>query len=208
MITLEAHIEKLILNQKLILSDINLKVQQGDFLGLTGKNGAGKSVLLRTLAGIYHVDSGYVKRNENFFYIGNVSAITKGNLSFKDNLRLVLLYYQFEIEKYDQQKLNHFFEIFEVQHHLDTFFYRLSQGYRLRVLLIAFLILDIPNLIMDEFFGFGDASTRNIFREIVFKKISKINSIILATHNKSILKQYCNKILEIEEGKIISESAV
>ena len=55
------------LNNKMILTNINLNINSGDRIGLVGPNGSGKTVLLRLLAGIYTDYSGTISKTEEFF---------------------------------------------------------------------------------------------------------------------------------------------
>ena len=55
------------LNNKTILTNINLNINNGDRIGLVGPNGSGKTVLLRLLAGIYTDYSGTISKTEDFF---------------------------------------------------------------------------------------------------------------------------------------------
>ena len=83
------------------LSNINLKLEQGDRVGLIGKNGAGKTTLLRVLSEILPPTSGEISINGNVISILNLSAGLLMAASCSENIRLKGLFFGFKKEKLD-----------------------------------------------------------------------------------------------------------
>ena len=61
-------------------------------------------------------------------------------------------------------------------------------------------------LLMDEWIGAGDASFQNKAGERMLELTEKAGIIVLASHNEGLLKKTCNKILELEKGRLLSFS--
>jgi len=202
---ISARIHNFTLHQKTILSDIHIEVHKGDRIGVIGPNGAGKTVLLRVLSGIYKLQphEGQVIHHHNPFFIGNLQTGTNPLLSVYDNINLILLYNGTDLAQIDPSHFIKHVEQLQLQDYLNIPFNHLSQGYKLRVQLLVFLLLQKKYLILDEFFGFGDKFVREYFASLVSEKMNFINSLVLATHNQKIIDQFCNKVISIEKGKIL-----
>lgn len=186
-----------------ILSTINFSVNNGDRIGLIGKNGSGKTMLLRTLAGIYPVSINMLKKNADFFFMSVPNAGTSSRLKSKDNVKRILsLYGQ---NTFNENLFSDLCEQFEFKPYINYEFYKLSQGYRLRLQIIVFLMMDFQNLLIDEFFGFGDSIVQDKFLDIIENKYRNINSLIVASHNQKIIKSVCNRIIKLDQGRIIED---
>ena len=193
----------LTLNQKLILNSINLQIEKGDRIGLTGKNGSGKTILLRTLAGIYPVQKSMLQSKINFFFLSTPGTVAMQRFKSRDNIKRILMFHN--QNTYKEQLFLNLCEEFEFNDYIDHEFIRLSQGYRLRLQIIAFLLMDFHNLLIDEFFGFGDNIVQEKFQEVLKDKYRQVDSLVVASHNQKIIKTVCNRIIKLDQGRIIED---
>ena len=193
----------LTLNRKLILNSINLSIENGDRIGITGKNGSGKTVLLRTLAGIYPVQKDMLHTQIKFFFLSTPSTATSPRLKSRDNVKRILMFHN--QNTYKEELFLNLCDQFEFNNYIDHEFIKLSQGYRLRLQIIAFLLMDFQNLLIDEFFGFGDDIVQDKFQEILKDKYRTVDSLVVASHNQKIIKTVCNRIIKLDQGKIIED---
>jgi ABC-type polysaccharide/polyol phosphate transport system ATPase subunit len=194
---------KLTLNRKLILNSINLNIEKGDKIGLTGKNGSGKTVLLRTLAGIYPVQKDMLSSQIKFFFLSTPGTATSPRLKSRDNIKRILMFHN--QNTFREEVFLDLCDHFELNDYIDHEFIRLSQGYRLRLQLIAFLMMDFQNLLIDEFFGFGDSVVQEKFQEVLKNKYRTVDSLVVASHNQKIIKTICNRIIKLDQGRIIED---
>lgn len=184
-------------------SDISFSLQKGDMLGIVGKNGAGKSTLLKVIAGIMEPTKGIIKRNGEVAALLELGSGFDGDLTVRENayLRGAMLGYtkKFMDDTYDQ-----IIEFSELKGFEDRPFRQLSSGMKSRM---AFSIASMVNpdiLILDEVLSVGDGS----FRQKSYKKMMEILShgatTILVSHSISEVRQLCNKVLWLHNGKQIA----
>jgi ABC-type polysaccharide/polyol phosphate transport system ATPase subunit len=191
------------LNNKMILTNINLNINSGDRIGLVGPNGSGKTMLLRLLAGIYTDYSGTISKTEDFFFISTPGVGAHPNLQFLSNIKRILAYHN--VDKINLTLLNKLIKDFELENYLNYEFKNLSQGYRIRVSLVSLLLMNLNNILADEFFGFGDKFVMAKFEEILNTKLIQANSLVIASHNQQLINKFCNRIIHLDKGSIIKD---
>ena len=183
------------------LNDVNLNLFEGDKVGLVGDNGSGKTTLLRLCAGAYRPELGVCKID------GKITSLIDITMGFDDDatgyeniiLKGLLLNKKPKDLKTQFSKIEEISELNEFLHlPLRTY----SSGMRMR-LAYAIAVLDVPEiLIMDEWVSAVDKnwleSQNNIFERFV--KMSKI--VMLASHQHTLLRKYCNRFLRLENGKV------
>ena len=196
----------LILNNKIILKDINFTLNDNDRVGVIGKNGAGKTMFLRSIAGIYHFPKENLIKNNYFYFISNPNLLCLPNLNSFENLNRTLMF--FNHLKIDQEEINNLFRIFEMDKYYHIRFKHLSQGYKLRLQMIIFLTLNFDNLIIDEFITFFDKKLQDKISGLIDDKYSNLKSLIVASHNEKLIEKYCNRIVEIDRGSIVKDEKI
>jgi ABC-type polysaccharide/polyol phosphate transport system ATPase subunit len=183
------------------LSDISLKINDYDHVALVGRNGSGKSTLLRSLAGVYHPSCGTIKLSGLPLTIFNISLGLERDESGFNNVIIRGLYYgltEHEVRK-GVNKIKSFAD-------LGDFLYQpvrvYSAGMRAR---LAFSILTIINreiYLVDEVIGVGDKFFKDKAKDLIKAKAKNCKNFILASHADQLTKEFCNKGLWLEKGKI------
>ncbi len=163
----------------------------------------GRPVLLRLLAGIYKTYTGTLLRTNNFFFISSPAAGFHPNLNFFNNIKRILAYH--DLDKINYSNLNYLIKEFEFENYLNYEFKDLSQGYKLRVSIIIFLLASYQNLLADEFIGFGDKFIIEKFNQIISKKFLNLKTLVIASHNEKLIHKFCNRIIYLRAGKIIKD---
>jgi len=183
------------------LDDVNFSVEAGDRLGLVGSNGAGKTTLLKVLYGIYEPTKGRVDIE------GRVDALFNINLGFRREAtgrRNIMLrglingWSPDEIEK----RMDEIIEFSELGDFIDVPFKAYSQGMAARLAFSVATSLEPEILLMDEWIGAGDPSFQEKAKQRMNELAAKAGIIVLASHNHGLLKRTCNKILELEKGRV------
>ena len=193
----------LYLNRLPILVDINLTINEGDKIGLIGKNGSGKSVLLRVLANIYKPTSGKIIYEDYFHYMSPPNVAFHPLMYLYENIRRYL--YFNNQNSFDEEELKILIDRFELSDYTKTHFKNLSQGYKVRLAIVCFLLMKKTNVLIDEFIGFGDKFVQeNLFNKI-FLEYKKMHTLVVASHNQNLINKICNRIIEIEKGSIIND---
>ena len=204
-------------NGKLILTDISLKVNKGEFVFLIGRTGSGKSSLIRTLYGDLKLNKGKGRivsfslnklKNKEIPYlrrkIGVVfqdfKLLTDRNI-YK-NLEFVLKATGWKEKKKIKLRINEVLDLVGMKNVLNKFSFELSGGEQQRVA-IARALLNKPEIIIaDEPTGNLDPQTSQEIMEL-FKNLNKNGmTILMATHDYNMILKFPAKILRCEDGQI------
>ena len=190
------------LNKRKVLNDINFNINFGDCIGLVGPNGSGKTILLRSISNIYKNNSITYTENEKIKFIGSLNVGTNTSLTIIENIIRILRLHG--AKNINLKEISHLISEFDLDRFKNHIFGELSQGYRLRVQIIAFLLIQYNALCLDEFIGFGDKFIIRNFKEVLSSKL-KSNILIIASHNMDLIHKFCNRIVEIDNGSIIND---
>ncbi|OGH51472.1 MAG: hypothetical protein A3G13_01850 [Candidatus Levybacteria bacterium RIFCSPLOWO2_12_FULL_37_7] len=183
------------------LSDVSFSISGGDRLALIGHNGSGKSTLLRVLAKVYKPTKGELISE------GSISALLDTALGMDheatgyENIKIRALL--LGLSKSQRPALIADVEEFsELGEFLNMPVRTYSTGMMVR-LSFALSTLVAPNiLLIDEAIGAGDSHFIHKARARMERLIQKSEILILASHNISTVKDFCNKVLWLEHGRI------
>jgi lipopolysaccharide transport system ATP-binding protein len=183
------------------LSGLSFDLKKGETLGVVGKNGTGKSTLLRLLAGVISPDSGVVKR-----YVSSVSLLSL-NLGLDpllngiDNIRLSGLLLGIPLRKIE----THLADIIEYSELGDAVYepvrtYSSGMSARLGFSVGIYLCPDV--LLIDEVLGVGDFEFRKKSTETLKGRIDSDQTVVLVSHSSFQIEELCDRVLWIENGKV------
>lgn len=201
-----------------VINGINLSIESGEFVVISGKSGSGKSTLLYLLSGLEVPTSGRVLfnglsiselsdsdicrlRREKFGFVFQFYNLIQ-NLNVQDNILLPLDYdRKNSIEK--RRKIKEYIEIMGIGDKLKSFPYQLSGGQQQRVAIARALAIDPEIIFADEPTGNLDSSTSKEVLNILKKlNVEMKKTIILVTHDQSISKEQAARDIHIEDGMI------
>ncbi len=172
------------------LSDINLEIDDGEFVCLLGPSGCGKTTLLNIIAGLDKPDEGYVLLDNKPIYDTGPDRIVifqEGALfpwlNVIDNVEFGL-----KIAGVDKAKRRelaiHYLQLMHLDKFADYYVHQLSGGMKQRVAIARSLVMDPEVLLMDEPFAALDAQTRDLLLvelQLLWQKTKK--TIVFVTHN-------------------------
>ena len=205
----------------LILQDVNLNVQKGEFVYLVGKTGTGKSSLLKTLYGELTLTEGvgnvvgfnlkemdwkklpFLRRNLGVVF-QDFQLLSDRNVN--ENLSFVLKATGWQEEKLIQQKVDDVLHKVGLQNKGFKMTYEMSGGEQQRVD-IARAMLNSPKLILaDEPTGSLDPETSDEIMQILFQ-IAKEDgtAIIMATHDYMVVNKFPARTLSTEGGRLVEK---
>jgi ABC-type polysaccharide/polyol phosphate transport system ATPase subunit len=189
------------------LKDISFDVKKGEFLGIIGHNGAGKSTILKTLAGVYQADSGQITINGRISPFLELGIGFNPELSGRDNIYLnatVLGLSRREIDK----RFDEIVQFAELEEFIDQQIKNYSSGMKSRLAFSVSIHANREILLMDEVLAVGDANFKkkclDIFRG--YKKQNK--TVILVTHSMDTVREYCDRALLFHKGRLIEAGRV
>ena len=198
--------------KKPVFEGLNLQFEAGHVYGLLGKNGTGKSSLLRNIAGLLQPRKGSItvnghvpfRREPQFledifmvpeeFYLPDISldAFTK--------------YYAPFYPRFNREKFNGYLQIFGVP--TDSTLQNMSYGQKKKVLISFSLATNARILLMDEPTNGLDIMSKSQFRKILAEALDEERCIIISTHQVKDLENLIDRVTVIDEGKILFDEKV
>ena len=184
------------------LEDISFEIMPGEFVGILGRNGAGKSTILKVISGIYSPNLGSVALNGQIAPMIELGAGFHPDLSGYENIFLnsAILGYGRNVTLGILEKVIEFAELGE-KIHMPVKNY--STGMVVRLGFSIVVHLPAPILLMDEVLAVGDVA----FQAKCLEKIGELHkegrTIVLVTHDIASVKQHCTRCIVIAERKKI-----
>lgn len=194
---------------------INLKIEEGEFIGFLGPNGAGKTTLLKMLSGIIYPTSGEARvlgfnpLEKKYAFLKQIGLVMGQknqlwwDLSAKDSYDLLKEIYDLD-EKTFRKNLSQMVEVLGMQKILNKTIRNMSLGERMKCEIVAALIHQPKVLFLDEPTIGLDVVSAQAIREFL-KKINQENqcTIILTSHYMMDVEALCKRIIIINHGKKI-----
>ena len=189
----------------LALNDLSFDIKKGETVGIIGRNGAGKSTILKLICRVTAPTKGNIYLNGRITSMLEVGTGFHPELTGRENVYLngaILGMTKAEIEK----KFDEIVEFSEVGQFIDTPVKRYSSGMKVKLAFSVASHLDSEILIMDEVLAVGDVSFQNkcINR---MKKVSEEEgrTVLYVSHNMATVKSLCNRCIVLSHGQLAFE---
>lgn len=183
------------------LRNVSFTVTPGEAIGVVGRNGQGKSTLLKLVAGVLLPDEGHVRVHGGVAPLIELTGGFAGDLTVRDNIHLTAGMHgltRHEIsERFDS--IVGFAEADDV---LDTPFKHLSSGMKVRVAFAVVSQLDEPVLLVDEVLAVGDRAFRNKCYQRIDELLREGRTLFLVSHNERDLRRFCTRGLYLDRGEL------
>ena len=191
-----------------VLSDINLKFEDGKMYAIIGANGSGKSLILKALSGYNKLTSGKVlqdgneiRKNNN--YIENAGIIIENPVMVNEyTINENLEYLKKMSENSKEIDLDKWYKYFEIEEYKEKRFSELSLGTKQKVALIQAFMHNPQNILLDEPFNALDKKAVIKVKELLIEEKKKGKLIIIVTHINDEILEECDEVIELENGKI------
>ncbi len=197
------------------LNNIDLVIKKGRVFGLLGPNGAGKTTLIRIINQILFADSGTIKidgellKHDHIYSIGYLPEERGLYKKMKVGEQVIYLAQLKGLTKKEaKEKLNYWFEKFDIHSWWNKKIEDLSKGMAQKIQFIT-TILHEPNLlILDEPFSGLDPVNSQIIKEEIINLKNKKTSIILSTHDMNSVEEICDEAAIIHKSNKILEGEI
>jgi ABC-type polysaccharide/polyol phosphate transport system ATPase subunit len=184
-----------------VLDDISLKIYRGESIAIVGRNGVGKSTLLRIIAGIIPPSAGKVTVNGSMVPMLNIGAGFDANATGRENVFLngaILGYTRKEMEK----KYRAIVEFAELEEFMNVPIKNYSSGMQSR-LGFAIAVNSEPDIILvDEILAVGDAKFQLKCRDKMKELQDSGVTFVVVSHSKGSVQMLCNRAILIKDRKI------
>ena len=195
-----------------ILRDINLEFTGGKVYGLRGKNGSGKTMLLRAISGLINLDSGSIfidgeKLHDKIEFPPETGIVIENmellpECSAKRNLQMLAKIKNIA----DEKDIIFSLERVGLDPDSDKKVKKFSLGMKQRLNIAQAIFENQKIILLDEPTNALDEDAVQLIYKIIREEKSRGATIIVATHHKEDLKEVCDVILKIAGGKIVEEN--
>ena len=180
--------------------DISFALNRGDMLGIIGANGAGKSTILKAVAGIMVPTRGRVVCHGKIAALLELASGFDGDLTVRENayLRGAMLGYT---RKFMDETYKYIIEFSELKEYEDRPFRQLSSGMKSRLAFAIASLVKPEILILDEVLAVGDGAFRAKSAAKMREIINSGAVTILVSHSLEQVRKMCNKVLWLDKGR-------
>lgn len=188
------------------LDSVSLTLSDGDRLGIIGHNGAGKSTMLRVLAGIYQPSHGSISIDGQVSPLFNTSpGLDMDDTGYENIVTCGLLLGMTRVEI--ACKLPEIEALTELGDYLALPVRTYSSGMLVRLGFAIATAIDPEILLLDEGLGAGDARFASRAAKRVDELISRSSIVVLASHSDGLIRQICNRAILLEQGRVVADGA-
>jgi ABC-type polysaccharide/polyol phosphate transport system ATPase subunit len=187
------------------LVGVTLSLRAGDRVALIGDNGAGKSTLLRVLAGILEPASGELTKRGHVSSLLDMSMGMDPEATGYENIlmRSVFLGATFAEARRRVPEIEAFCELGDyLQLPMRTY----STGMRLRLSFAIAMAVQPEILVLDEMIGVGDAAFAAKAHARLQEVVSKLEILVIATHDLNTARSMCNRGLVLSHGRVVADA--
>lgn len=189
------------------IKDISLSIKEGDRVGVVGHNGAGKSTLLKALCRVYESDFGKITINGRIAPLLEIGAGFHPEFTGRENIYLngaILGYSKQQIAEIESDVI----AFAEQDEFIDTPIKYYSTGMYMRLAFSLATAVQPDILILDEVFAGGDAGFISKAKTRMNEIISKAKILILVSHDESLIRSFCNRIIWLDHGRLVADGGV
>ncbi len=184
------------------LKGVSFEIEEGKILGIIGKNGSGKSTMLRAIAGIFSPDKGSIDLHGRTISLLSIGVGFNKKLTGKENIYLsgmLLGFSEEEIAKKEKEIIE-FADIGDfIKKPVKTY----SSGMYSKLAFAITAILETDITLIDEVLSVGDVQ----FKEKSYNKMKELISdekrtVIIVSHSLGTIKELCDEVLWLNDGEI------
>lgn len=189
------------------LRDVSFSVAEGESIGVVGRNGQGKSTLLRLVAGVLLPDEGGVRVNGGVAPLIEITGGFVGDLTVRENVRLTAGLHGMSREEVTR-RYDDIISFAELAGFEETPYKHLSNGMKVRLAFSVVSQLDEPILLVDEVLAVGDKA----FREKCYRRIDELladgRTLFFVSHNERDLRRFCTRGLYLDKGGLVLDGPI
>ncbi|MFD6098761.1 ABC transporter ATP-binding protein [Nocardiopsis flavescens] len=190
------------------LRDVSFEVARGDCVGIVGKNGTGKSTLLKMIAGVLIPDEGDVQVRGKVAPLLELRAGFNDNLTGRENVYLVGSLHGMS-EKQIDERFEEIIDFAEIKpKFVDTPVRHYSSGMKVRLGFALISQLEHPIMLVDEVLAVGDKAFKRKCYEAIERMLANHRTMVLVSHNESDLRRFCNRGLYIKGGSLAMDTDI
>ncbi|WP_431800053.1 ABC transporter ATP-binding protein [Microbacterium kunmingense] len=189
------------------LRDVSFTVAPGESIGVVGRNGQGKSTLLKLVAGVLLPDEGSVRVNGGVAPLIEITGGFVGDLTVRENVRLTSGLHGMPRAEVSR-RFDGIIDFAELDDFVDTPYKHLSNGMKVRLAFSVVSQLEEPILLVDEVLAVGDKA----FREKCYTRIDELladgRTLFFVSHSERDLRRFCERGLYLDKGRLSMDASI
>jgi len=182
-------------------------VQSGESIGVVGRNGQGKSTLLKLVAEVILPDEGAVRVDEGVAPLIEITGGFVDELSVRENVYLTAGLHGMSRAEIGA-RFDEIIAFAEIGDFLDTPYKHLSSGMKVRIAFAVISRLEEQIILVDEVLAVGDKA----FREKCYRRIEELlaggRTLFFVSHNERDLRRFCTRGLYLDGGKLVLDAPI
>ncbi len=194
-------------NEFWALREVSFDVEQGEAIGVVGRNGQGKSTLLKLVAEVILPDEGAVAVRGGVAPLIEITGGFVDDLSVRDNVFLTAGLHGMSKAEITA-RFDEIIEFAEIGDFIDTPYKHLSSGMRVRIAFAVISRLEEPIILVDEVLAVGDKA----FREKCYGRIEELlaggRTLFFVSHNEKDLRRFCTRGLYLDKGALVLDGPI
>jgi ABC-2 type transport system ATP-binding protein len=189
------------------LRGVSFDVRPGESIGVVGRNGQGKSTLLKLVAGVLIQDEGSVAVNGGVAPLIEITGGFVGDLTVRENVRLASGLHGMPRAEV-ARRFDGIIDFAELDDFVDTPYKHLSNGMKVRLAFSVVSQLEEPILLVDEVLAVGDKA----FREKCYRRIDELlgdgRTLFFVSHSERDLRRFCTRGLYLDKGRLALDAPI
>jgi ABC-2 type transport system ATP-binding protein len=189
------------------LRDVSFRVQPGEAIGVVGRNGQGKSTLLKLVAEVVLPDEGRVDVRAGVAPLIEITGGFVDDLTVRENVYLTAGLHGMSRREIDE-RFDEIIAFAEIGDFLDTPYKHLSSGMKVRIAFSVISRLEEPVLLVDEVLAVGDRG----FREKCYARIEELlaggRTLFFVSHSERDLRRFCSRGLYLDRGQLVLDGPI
>jgi ABC-2 type transport system ATP-binding protein len=189
------------------LRNVSFTVMPGEAIGVVGRNGQGKSTLLKLVAEVMLPDEGTVNVRQGVAPLIEITGGFVSELTVRDNVYLTAGLHGMTRSEVDA-RFDEIIEFAEIGNFLDTPYKHLSSGMKVRIAFSVVTQLEEPIILVDEVLAVGDKGFRAKCYARIEELLSDGRTLFFVSHNESDLKRFCTRGLYLDGGELKLDGSI
>ena len=195
-------------DNKEILKDINLSIQSGKIIGLLGKNGVGKTTLIKLINDLLTPTSGEILIKGQKIGIETKKVISylpeRTYLNKQMKVSEVISYFEDFYDNFDSKKAKRLLKDLDLD--INQKLTKMSKGMQEKVQLVLVMSRNADLYVLDEPLGGVDPATRDYILDTILSNFNENASVIISTHLISDIEKILDEVIFIDKGQIVLQS--
>lgn len=189
------------------LRNVSFDVTAGEAIGVVGRNGQGKSTLLKLVAEVMLADEGDVLVAQGVAPLIEITGGFVEDLSVRDNVYLTAGLHGMT-KREISERFDEIINFAEIERFIDTPYKHLSSGMKVRIAFAVISRLEEPIILVDEVLAVGDKA----FREKCYRRIEDLleggRTLFFVSHNERDLRRFCSRGLYLDKGELVLDGPI